>query len=99
MRRRVGFLVVVAFIVLALAAVAEGGGTKLRATLDGAPIDPREAGNYYCHDREYPLIRCFSTSEALERDVQWGDPEHAPTRVPNPSAEEDPERPDAPAQP
>jgi len=99
MRRRVGFLVAVAFIVLALAAVAEGGGTKLRATLDGAPIDPREAGNYYCHDREYPLIRCFSTSEALERDVLRGDPEHAPTGLPDPSTPASPERPDASAQP
>ena len=29
--------------------------------LDGQRIDGREAANFYCHDRDYPVIRCFRT--------------------------------------
>ena len=39
------------------------------AELDGEPISPVEAGNYYCHDLSYPLITCFSDAESLEADL------------------------------
>ncbi len=30
--------------------------------LDGQRIDGREAANLFCHDRDYPVIRCFRTA-------------------------------------
>ena len=40
--------------------------TELRAELDGRPIPPAAAGQFFCHDFDYPLIRCYSTAVALE---------------------------------
>jgi len=54
---------------LALAPAVEGGGDELRAELDGRPIPPTDAGNYYCHDFDYPLIRCYRTAAELEDAV------------------------------
>lgn len=38
--------------------------------LDGQRIDGREAADFYCHDRDYPVIRCFRTpaDRAAEQD-------------------------------
>ena len=49
--------------------VAVAGGPKedkVRAFLDGKPIQLAEVGNYYCHDFSYPEIQCFSTAEGLD---------------------------------
>jgi len=54
---------------LALAPAVEGGGDELRAELDGRPIPPTDAGNYHCHDFDYPLIRCYRTAAELEDAV------------------------------
>ena len=43
---------------------------QLSATLDGGPIALRDVGHYTCHDRDYPLIRCFRTAAQLEADEQ-----------------------------
>jgi len=42
---------------------------EITADLDGAPILATEAGRYFCHDFEFPHLRCFSTSEALDAEV------------------------------
>jgi len=66
MRRRFMHIAVVILAGLALAPVVEGGGNELRVELEGRPIPPTEAGNYHCHDFDYPLIRCYRTSAELE---------------------------------
>ncbi len=47
--------------------------------LSGQRIDAREAVNYSCHDREYPVIRCFRTAadRAAEESGLAGAPETA----------------------
>jgi hypothetical protein len=42
------------------------GDVILTATLDGLPIDPRLAGDHFCHDFAYPEIRCFRSAARLE---------------------------------
>lgn len=44
-----------------------GGPATLRAELNGHPIPLAEISRLHCHDRAYPLIRCFGTS--AERDA------------------------------
>ena len=47
--------------------------------LGGQRIDSREAANFYCHDRDYPVIRCFRTpaDRAAEENGLAGAPEAA----------------------
>lgn len=46
--------------------VTTAAGPAPQAELDGEPISAAEAGNYYCHDVEFPLITCFSSPASLE---------------------------------
>ncbi len=39
---------------------------SIQAVLDGRPIRPMLVSNYYCHDHNFPLIKCFSSAGALE---------------------------------
>jgi hypothetical protein len=41
----------------------------LQAELEGLPIDASEASAFYCHDFEFPVIRCFRTAARLEQAV------------------------------
>lgn len=45
---------------------AEGGQGQITADLEGRSIPPTEVGRYFCHDFEYPHIRCFSSARELE---------------------------------
>jgi hypothetical protein len=38
----------------------------IRADLEGRTIKASEISTYYCHDRAFPLIHCFSTASRLE---------------------------------
>jgi hypothetical protein len=75
-RRRRGWALGVAAIATLAAAWAASATataadpTALRAELDGRPIGLADVSRYHCHDRAYPLIRCFDT--ALERDRDEG---------------------------
>jgi hypothetical protein len=76
-RRSVGLAGIVA---LATVWIASGATTAadpmaLTAELDGRPIALGDVSGYHCHDRAYPVIRCFGT--ALERDRDEGVPEAA----------------------
>jgi hypothetical protein len=55
--------------VLPLAASGAGAADGLHATLDGAPIPLHSVGEYACHDRGYPVIRCFGTAAARDADL------------------------------
>lgn len=39
---------------------------RLTADLDGRPIPVAQVGRNFCHDRDYPVIHCFSTARGLE---------------------------------
>ena len=60
-------LVAALFLALSLLP-AEVSAAGLSATLDGHPIPLSDVGRYACHDRNYPLIRCFRTGGELEAD-------------------------------
>lgn len=73
--RRGWSLAVAAVVALASASTPSATTTAanpmaLRAELDGRPIALADVSRFHCHDREYPLIRCFGT--ALERDRNEG---------------------------
>lgn len=53
-----------------LAAPASAESPVLIAELEGQPIPATSAGDYYCHDFDYPVIHCFRTADALERSVE-----------------------------
>ena len=71
-RRSVGLAAVVALVAawIVSATTTAADPTALTAELDGRPIALGDVSAYHCHDRAYPVIRCFST--ALERDRNEG---------------------------
>jgi hypothetical protein len=42
---------------------------ELRAEFNGRKLPLAEVGNHYCHDFDYPVIRCFDEPIELEEDV------------------------------
>jgi hypothetical protein len=63
-RALVGALISV--VVFATPGTASGG---VAATLDGRAITLQRAGTLSCHDRDYPVLRCFSTPNAMRLDL------------------------------
>ncbi|MBI2764244.1 MAG: hypothetical protein HYX54_11010 [Chloroflexi bacterium] len=55
-------------VVAPVASVAAARDGAVRATLDGRPIPLAAVGSLYCHDLDYPLIRCFRDEPALRAD-------------------------------
>lgn len=56
---------------LAWAAVptsAASDSAEVRAILNGKPIALADVSRYHCHDRAYPLIRCFRASADRDAD-------------------------------
>lgn len=51
----------------------------LAAELDGRPIALGDVSRYFCHDRAYPVIRCFGTSPERGRDEGLADATTKPT--------------------
>lgn len=45
---------------------AAASSSQISADMDGMPIPATHAGQYFCHDFEFPHLRCFSTAAALE---------------------------------
>jgi hypothetical protein len=64
----VGLIAAMTALSPAPAAASDGRSTRIEITadLEGSPIPPTQAGRYYCHDFEFPHLRCFSTGEALD---------------------------------
>lgn len=71
-RRPVGLAAVIALVAVWTVSTTTTAADPmaLKAELDGRPIALRDVSGYHCHDRAYPVIRCFST--ALERDRDEG---------------------------
>ena len=63
-RRSVGFASVIALVAVwtVSAATTAADPMAITAELDGQPIALRDVSGYHCHDRAYPVIRCFSTA-------------------------------------
>ena len=58
-----------------LAATTTGAAAApLAATLEGVPIPLDQVAGYDCHDRDYPVIRCFRSLARLATDEQRGVP-------------------------
>lgn len=66
-RRFVSVLVGVLLISVVLGGSTNAG--RLSARLGEAAISLDRAGGMSCHDFDYPVLRCFESPEALERDV------------------------------
>ena len=49
-------------------------GKVVTATLDGRPIDPATASQYYCLTRDYPVVHCFATQARVDRDLGIQEP-------------------------
>jgi hypothetical protein len=49
--------------------VIDPNGKVVTATLDGRPIDPTTASQYYCHTRDYPVVHCFHSQAEVDRDL------------------------------
>lgn len=54
----------------ALAASPEASGQPtVVADLEGRAIEPAQIPNFYCHDRDFPVIHCYATALKLEAAV------------------------------
>lgn len=71
-RGSIGLAAVVALVAVwaVTATTAAADPMALRAELDGRPIPLGDVSRYFCHDRAYPVIRCFGTAPERDRDVE-----------------------------
>jgi hypothetical protein len=44
------------------------------ATYQGRSIDPQQASHYFCHTRDYPIVRCFDSQAEVDRDLGLVEP-------------------------
>ncbi len=68
MQRRLISALVAALVVSAVLVASTTAG-RLSAKLGDTAISLDQAGSLSCHDFDYPVLRCFETPQALERDV------------------------------
>ena len=55
--------------------VVDPDGRVVTATYEGRPIDPVQASHYFCHTRDYPIVRCFASQAEVDRDLDWIEPQ------------------------
>jgi hypothetical protein len=55
-------------------ATVDPNGNLVTATYEGRPIDPVQASHYFCHTRDYPIVRCFASQEEVDRDLGLVEP-------------------------
>jgi hypothetical protein len=58
-------------------------GLVVTATYREQPIDPAQASHYFCHTRDYPVVRCFATQAEVDNDLGLVEPQ-APGVAPKP---------------
>jgi len=70
-RLRISLMAVLATapFLLAVAPTIATASPSLRAELDGSPIALTDVSRYDCHDRAYPLIRCFKSPAERDADA------------------------------
>lgn len=59
-------LVLIFFVIVGLMTPRAAAAGLVRAELDGHAIPVSAIPDLYCHDLDYPVIRCFRSAEALE---------------------------------
>jgi hypothetical protein len=69
MRSRSVRVLVGALILLLVSATPGTASGRLAATLDGNSISLQRAGTLSCHDVDYPMLRCFSSANAMRLDL------------------------------
>lgn len=69
MRSGLRWITVVLSLVTTMAWSTTVAGVTITADLDGRAISPAWAGEYYCHDLDFPRIHCFRTQSALDTAV------------------------------
>ena len=52
----------------------DGQGRVVTATYQGQQIDPAIASHYFCHTRDYPVVRCFDSQAEVDADLGWIEP-------------------------
>ncbi len=72
--RTVGVLVAMLTMSLFPTSVRAASAPRARADLEGRAITVSEISTYYCHDRAFPLIHCFSTASRLEAALESSSP-------------------------
>ncbi|MGZ8822291.1 MAG: hypothetical protein ACXWX1_13345, partial [Aeromicrobium sp.] len=72
-RQRGGPLALAAILATSVASTAAagspGGGAERRAQLDGHAISLADVARFQCHDRDFPVIRCFTSAAERDRDM------------------------------
>jgi hypothetical protein len=49
-------------------------GSVVTATYEGRSIDPKLASHYFCHTRDYPVVRCFDSQQEVDDDIGLVEP-------------------------
>ncbi len=49
-------------------------GQAVSATYRGQLIDPVQASHYFCHTRDYPIVRCFDTQAEVDSELGLVEP-------------------------
>jgi hypothetical protein len=49
-------------------------GSVVTATYEGQSIDPKLASHYFCHTRDYPVVRCFDSQQEVDDDIGLVEP-------------------------
>lgn len=65
-------LVVATGAVSGAVSAADPASGPVRADLEGQPIAVREIPDWFCHDLDFPQIRCYRTAARLERALAVG---------------------------
>jgi hypothetical protein len=72
-RQRGGPLALAAILAASVASTAAAGSPagsgERRAQLDGRTIALADVARFQCHDRDFPIIRCFNTAAERDRDM------------------------------
>ena len=49
-------------------------GNIVTAVYRGQAIDPTQASHYFCHTRDYPVVRCFDSQAEVDQDLGLSQP-------------------------
>jgi hypothetical protein len=83
MQRLVPRLVILSAVVMSLAVtpVRAASPAEIAADLEGVPIAVEQIPDFFCHDRDYPTIHCFTSARRLEATLRGPGTGFAPAAV------------------
>lgn len=62
-----------ALLIPAIRPTSAADESEVRVVLGDTELDPAEAADFHCHDRDLPTITCFATSDERDDDLSAGD--------------------------